>query len=427
MKVEKTQLKNKSTLIGIRRPGSGSVAIQFGFKVGSRAENKDNAGISHFLEHMVFKGSKKRPTAKEISRAFDRIGAQVNAATSKEWTFYHIKTTPENFDVALDIIGDMITTPILSEKELEKEKGTVIQELKMVNDDPAKDIGIRLEEVAFGPKTGLGRSIIGYEKSIKTINSKIMRAFYNKYYVGENCCCVVSGELPADYKKRISLYLNRFKMGKQNIYQTGDFSTQRVSVNEKVTDQTYLGLGVPGLSINNDNRYTLEVATTVLAGFPMMSNRLFTEIREKRGWSYRLWGYSDNSLDTGLVEIEGGIKTNKILDAIKVIINEMLKLGSTITQEEVDRAKGFIMGSVPLRFDDNDQLASFVLINFLISDRIILPDDEMEKIAKVTRADIKKLVAEMFTRDRIYLAIIGPFKDSKKFDKILAESNQKER
>lgn len=419
MKVTETTLKNGSKIIGIQREDSTSVAIHFGFLVGSRDETPEIAGVSHFLEHMLFKGSKKRPSHETISREMDKIGAQVNAATSQEYTYYHIKTTPDNFDLALDIIGDMVTRPLLDEQELQKEKGTVIQEIHMGSDTPATDIFRRMEEVTFGAKTGLGREVLGSVKTIKAMNSNKMREYYQKNYTGKKTVVVVAGNLPLGYQKKIATYLNRLKPGQKQVREINGFAKKKVLVKHKETSQAHFGITVPAFQLSDSKQYVAEIITTIIAGMGMMSNRLFIEIREKRGWAYRIWGYNDVSYNSGYIGIFGGLKLEKVEPALKIIKSELLNFSKTVTDEEIERAKGYLSGSIPLKMDDNDELATFALLNEFFSGDKKLPKDVIKAINKVTRKEIIEVANELFQKEKIYFALIGPFKDEEKFAKIL--------
>lgn len=419
MKTEVTTLKNKSKIIGVKIPSSKSVAIYFGFRTGSREEAPEEAGISHYLEHMMFKGSQKRKTAIAISREFDNIGAQVNAATSKEYTYYHIKTIPENFDLALDIIGDMVTRPILDQKEVKKESGAIIQELLMNNDNPSIDIFSNIEKVLFGPKTNMGRAILGIKKTILNIDSKKLKRYYKKKYVGENCVCVIVGNLPNKYGDKAQSYLNRLPRGVKTEWDQPSYSKNRLLIKHKKTDQSTFGVAIPAYKLTDSHRHTLEVATTILSGMGMMSNRLFTKIREKRGWAYIIWGYNSPDSDSGYFGIYGGIKKDKMEDTVEIIKKELLSFSKTVTDEEIKRAKGFLKGSQSLRYDDIDGIATYVLLHCLLINEIRLPQRDIEAYEKVTKKDIKRVADDLFAKENLYLTVIGPYQNKEKFAKIL--------
>lgn len=418
MKIEETKLGNGAKIIGVHMPGSESVMISFGIRTGSRSETKEIGGISHFLEHMLFKGSRDYPTTAAISREADRIGAQYNAYTGKDHTVYHIHTSPENFKVALDIIGDMVTRPILSEAELQKEKGTIIQEAKMYEDNPNLSIFGHIESVLYGD-TPLGREIVGSVKSIKATNSKKMKSYFHKYYNGSNSRIVIAGKLPKNYKVLVSKYAARLKPGKKNEWKNDSFSKNKLGLTQKAIEQAHLGIAIPAFSVMENKKYITLVIANILGGY--MSARLFTEIREKRGWAYRVWAFTEETTDNGYLGIFGGVKRDKTYESLRIMKNEVLGLAETVTDEEVERAVENLKGSSVLRYKQPEELTNYLITQLLLKDKAELPKTAIAKISKVTKKDVVAVANELFKKENLYLTVIGPFKDKKKFAKILAE------
>ncbi len=417
MKIEETILKNGAKIIGVKMPGVKSIVINFGFRTGSRNEEAQYAGISHFLEHMMFKGSQKRPTTMDISKQADSIGALYNAFTGKEYTCYYIKTNFDHFDIALDIVGDMVTRPLLKEPEIRKECGTVIEEIKMYNDNPMLNIHGKMEETLYGTNTANGRDIAGKQKTVKAINSKIMKNYFNNTYNGSNCTLVIAGNLPEDYQLKAQKYLNRFPKGKISIWERPTKTNKGVRVLKKETDQAHFGLCFPAYPLTDRRRYAAEVLAIALGGY--MSSRLFTEIREKRGWAYRIWASNNTNSDNGYIGIYGGIKKEKMLEATKLIQEEVIKFGLEYTQEEIDRAKNFLSGFSTIHFDDPEEKAKFLILTDLLTGRPETPEEYVRKIKKVTSTELKEVAQETFTGKNLSLTIIGPYKNNEKFAKIL--------
>jgi predicted Zn-dependent peptidase len=418
MKIEETKIKNGAKIIGIKMSGSKSVLISFGFRTGSRSEPKEISGISHFLEHMMFKGSKKRPTAEAIARAADSIGGQYNAFTGKEYTVYYIKASKENFAEALDIIGDMVTRPLLLEEEINKERGTIIQEAKMYEDNPNISIFETIEESLFGDNP-LGWNIVGFMKSIKGINQKSMRAYYKRHYNGSNARIVIAGDLPNDYQIKVKKYASLFKPGRKTEWNREKFNKKQLLVKYKDTEQAHIGFALPGVDIFNKDRHILQVAASILGGY--MSARLFTEIREKRGWAYRVWAFSDELSDTGYLGVFGGVKKEKAAESLEIIKKEVLNLSETLTDEEVKRAVENIKGSSVLKYDNPEELGNYVMLRALLKDRIELPGEHIKRIARVKKLDVIRVIDSLFGPEGIHLTVIGPFKDKEKFAKILTQ------
>lgn len=417
MRNEITVLKNGATIIGIKMPGAKSVVINFGFRVGSRDEDAGYAGISHFLEHMVFKGSQSRPSAAAIAKEADRIGAKYNAATNKEYTYYYIQTTRENFDLGLDIVGDMVTRPLLRQAELQKESGTIIEEIRMYEDNPMLNIFGKMEETLFGPKSYMGREIAGSAKSVKSVTAKIMKEYHQKYYVGQNAVLVMAGDLPKDYIKNGSRYLNRLPKGTRNNRANASSYKNAVRLISKKTEQAHFGICLPAYDTSDKNKYVVDLIATALGGY--MSARLFTEIREKRGWAYRVWAYNDPSQDTGYLGIFGGIKKDKIAEAIEITRKEIEKFRDQFTSEEITRAKSHLLGSSTLNFEDPEKRAEFAVIQHLISARPETPEKLIKKVQAVTTEEIKNVAREILQPARLSLTVIGPYQNQEKFAKIL--------
>jgi len=419
MKIEETKLKNGSKIIGIHMPGANSVLISFGFRTGSRSETREISGMSHFLEHMMFKGSKKRPTAEAISRAADSIGGQYNAFTGKEYTVYYIKASKQNFDEALDIVGDMVTQPLLLDSEINKERGTIIQEAKMYEDNPNYSIFETIESTVYGDSP-LGWNIVGFSKSIKETNARKMRAYYKKYYNGSNARIVVTGNIPKDYLKKVRSYANLFERGKRSAWKPEPFNKSHLLVKHKVTEQAHIGFAIPAYNIFDTDQHIMQVTSSILGGY--MSSRLFTEIREKRGWAYRVWAFADELSDTGYFGVFGGVKKEKAADSLEIIKKEVLSLSKTVTDEEVKRAVENIKGASVLKYDSPEELGNYVMMRALLKDKIELPQEYIKKVSKVNKADIVRVAENIFKDEKIYLTVIGPFKDKQKFARIL---NQK--
>jgi predicted Zn-dependent peptidase len=394
------------------------VLISFGFRTGSRTESDEISGISHFLEHMMFKGSKKRPSTELISKAADSIGAQYNAFTGKEYTVYYIKTSIDNFDLALDIVGDMATQPLISEAELKKEKGTIVQEAKMYEDNPNINIFGKIESVLFG-KNEMGREIVGHIGSIKATNAKKMRAYFKKYYNGSNCSVVIAGNLPKDYAKRVAKYAGVLPSGKMTTWKPVGFNKNNFELYQKDTEQAHIGVAIPAYDIFSEKRHALTVIASILGGY--MSARLFTEIREKRGWAYRVWAYAEEATDCGYLGVFGGVKKDKAVDSLKIIKNEIDNFAETVTDEEINRAIENIKGSSALKYDNPEDVGNYIMMQLLQKGKVELPDVSVNKIASVKRADVVSVARELFLPDKYHIAVIGPFKNKEKFVKILAE------
>lgn len=417
MKIEETKLKNGGRILGVNLPDYNSVTINFGFKTGSRTEPKQLSGMSHFLEHMLFKGSIKRPSTKILSREADSIGAQYNAFTGKEYTAYYIKTTKDNFSQGLDIVGDMVTSPLLKQEELDKERGTIIEEIRMYLDNPSFYISTLMESCIFGD-TPLGRDIAGTEKTVENIQSSSMKDYYKSHYNLSNVAVAAVGSLPKNYIEQISSYLDLMPSGEKTEWEKAEFATEKIKIYEKDVAQTHLGLMVPGVNLFSEERYALKVTAAILGGY--MSARLFSEIREKRGWAYSIWAFSDAASDVGYLGIRGGVKQNKTQQSIELIKKMLLNLRNDITEEEIKRAIGNVKGSASIKLEGTDEISHEILLQYLLTGKTETPQEEAGHISKIKKNDVVEIAEKYFKPDSIYLALIGPFKDSQKFAKIIA-------
>jgi len=417
MQLKEHKLKNGSKIIGAEIDGAKTFTIALGFGVGSRAESAELAGISHFLEHMFFKGSKNRPRAKDISIVIDRIGANYNAFTSKEYTYYYVNTATENFELALDVLGDMVTSPIIDAVELEKEKGTVIEEIRMYEDNPMFSIYGKMEQTLFGTNLPLGREIAGSEETVRLIDAHRMRQYYNSFYEAKNSVAVLAGNLPKGYEDKIKKYLDLLPSGKKSTWEFSGFSKNKLSIINRKTEQAHFGICFPAFSLLDRKKYAVDLLSTILGGY--MSSRLFTEIREKRGWAYRVSSYNDSLSDTGYLGIYGGVKIDKIYEAINIAKEQSLNLAKTITNEEITRAKSHLIGSSALRYESSYNLAVQLGLSYLLLGKPETPAENIENIKKVTREDLVRVSEEIFKHENIYLTVIGPFKGHGKFANII--------
>lgn len=417
MKPKLKKLKNQATIIGIPAPRAKSLAIAFGFRTGSRSEKSQEAGISHFLEHMLFKGSQKRPSAKAIAVEVDKIGANYNAFTGKEYTYYFIETTPQNFDLALDVLGDMVTRPLLDAKELKKERGTILEEIKMYEDNPMINLFGKMEETIFGKKSGLGREIAGNKDTVQNIDEKVMKKYFQNFYSASNAVAVLAGNLPKDYLAKVSRYLLRLPQKAKTNWESATLGSQRLEIIHKKTEQAHFGINFPGFCFSDPRRYTADVLATILGGY--MSSRLFTEIRERRGWAYRIGAFHDSFSDIGTLAIYGGLKLEKIFEAVKIIKKEVFDICHTLTDEEISRAKSHLEGSTILKFEAPYALATQIGLYFLLEGKTETPEEYVKKIKSITRQDLIKVAKEIFQEQKMYLTVIGPFSNKKDFAKII--------
>lgn len=417
---EKTTLKNGLTLITIPMPHLDSVTTLLAVGVGSRYETPTLNGISHFLEHIFFKGSTKYPTPEIIANMVDGIGAVNNAGTEKEWTDYWIKSSAKHLELSADVISSMIKEPLFSEPEIEREKGVIVEEIRMYNDMPSVYVDVLYEMLQFGDQP-LGWDIAGSEKTVTSFGRADFIKYVNSHYAPENMALTFAGKLPkniedlaeryfGDLPKRGQTQAKPFNKIKQTKARSGLFFKQ--------TDQAHINLGFEGYDRHDDRRYAARVLATILG--EGMSSRLFMEVREKRGLAYHIGAGHGSYKDAGSFRVAGSLKVEKVKDGIEVIKAELEKIAhENVTDDELKKAKEMIRGRVALRSESTNYLAEHFGTEFVIDRELESFEDYLKKIDEITVADVRKVAEDLIQPERYNLQVIGPFKNPAEFEKLL--------
>ncbi len=416
-----TTLKNGLRLITVPMKGFESMTVMIGVGAGSRYETKQTNGLSHFLEHMVFKGTKKRPTTLDISMALDSIGAKFNAGTSKEFTFYYVKANAVHQPLAFEILTDMVLNSRFEEEEIEREKGVIVEEINMYEDMPIEKVVEVFESLLYSP-TSLGWYTAGKKENIKNIKRQDFLDYQKRLYHPANMVVVKTGKV--DEKECLELtqrYFGHLKSREKEKLEPAVFQQKfpRVRLRQKKTSQSHFCLGVRAYHQNHPDRFVLEVLSTLLGG--SMSSRMFIQIRERRGLAYYVKTVAENYFDNGYLMTRAGVDVNKIEEAIKVILAEYQK----ITQEkvglkELKKAQEFLKGNLILSLEDSQSVAEDYVVEALLSDKIRDPGQIIEEIEKVTPEDLLKVAKDIFRPENLNLAVIGPYNDEEKFLKLLS-------
>ena len=414
-------LKNGLTLITINLPHLDSVTTLVAVGAGSRYETKKINGISHFLEHMFFKGSTKFPTAEQISTLVDGIGAINNAATSKEVTYYWIKSSSIHIELACDILSSMIKESLLSKTEIDREKGVIIEELRMLRDIPSRIIWDLYESLQFGD-TPLGWDLGGDEKTISSFIRDDFVRYMQSLYSPQNMALVFAGKLPKDIERLAENYFSDLPKGKlikfipfKKIKQT----KVRINIFYKMTDQANLILGVEGFNRYDDKRYAADVLSVILG--EGMSSRLFIQVRERRGLAYRVSASHNCYADTGIFTAYAGLKLEKVYEGLEVIYAELMQTAlEKVTEAELKKAKEMIRGRIALQSESTNFLAEYFGTNFVLEQKIETFDEYLQNIDKLTTEDIRDVAKELFIKEKFNLQVIGPFKSADKFAAILS-------
>ena len=402
-----------------------SVTTTVWVKTGSRFEDKRINGISHFLEHMVFKGSGKRPSAKAISEVIDSIGGEFNAGTSKDWTSFYIKSRVGNLDTAMDVLSDMVFNPLLKSNEIEREKGTIIQEIAMYEDTPMIHIGDVFEELIFNGNP-LGWEVAGTPKSVKEIRRQDFLDYRSAQYYPGNMIISVSGGI--DETKALNMvkeYFGGFDKASSKPLSSPEFRVDQampmVKVNNKKSDQAHLILGFLGDNRDYKGRFAQSVLSTILSG--PMSSRLFIEIRERRGLAYSIRPASERFSDTGYFGVYAGVDIKKADEAVKVILDQLYGLSDgkyPVSAKELTKTKEFLKGHMALGLEDTQAVGDFFATQALFLKEILTPEEIYKKIDAVTIDDVIYEAKRLFNPNRLNLAVIGPFTKKEKFVQLLA-------
>jgi predicted Zn-dependent peptidase len=419
---KKTILKNGLKIITVPMKGTQAVTVLVLVGTGSKYETKDKNGISHFLEHMYFKGTKKKPTTIAVAEPLDRIGGNYNAFTSEEFTGYYAKVDSRHFDTALEWVADIFLNSLIPEKEVEKEKGVIIEEINMYQDHPMSYVQVLWSKLLYGDQPA-GWPIAGEKETVAAIKRDDLVKYMKSQYVAANTIVCVAGKID----EKVALEKTKRHFSKINT----DQARQKVPVLEnqsdpavfnyfRQTDQTHLCLGVRGYNAFHPQKYTLEILAMILGGGGMLSSRLFEEIRTKLGLVYYISTSVSSDPDTGYLVTQAGVDNKNVEKAITTILREYKKISEIkVPLGELKKAKDCIKGKTILELETSDAQTSFYGIQDILEKEILTPEEIFKKIDKVTQNDILKVAKDIFVQEKLNLALIGPFKEKEKFQKLL--------
>lgn len=422
MKPTVKQLKNGISVVLSPQEGAKSATILVYCRVGSRYETKEINGASHFIEHLMFKGTKRRPTAQDISRELDQYGADYNAYTSKDKTGYYVKSESAHLSNAIDLLYDMIFHSKYDPKEINRERGVIIEEINMYEDNPRMHIEDLLERVLF-PSSTLGWEIIGPRKVIRKITPKQLREYRDAYYIPERLTITVAGDIPKDVMKQLGATFGRLRSPKRKRdaaykpFCPPKSLKNALIVQEKKTEQTQLGLAFFGYPIGHEDEPTAKLLSVILGGY--MSSRLFIQVRERRGLCYSVYASHDAVEDTGMFSIFAGLDRKRLNEAVHTIYGELDKVKKQgVTEEELRRAKDNLRGKIALAFEDSSFQAAWYGKQWMHEKKIQTPEERMKEIDRVTRTDIKRVANAIFNPACVAKSVIGPKGNRAALDKI---------
>ena len=418
---ERHELSNGLRVITADMPQVQSVICMIMLAAGSRYETPETNGIAHFAEHMFFKGTERRPTAREIGMEVDSLGAEFNAFTSKEYTGYYVKCAADYRDRALDVLVDMLRNSKFEPEEIEREKGVIVEEMNMYYDTPRDFIGGVYEELLYGDQP-LGWDIIGRKETIRNASRDTFNGYVDHWYRPSRMVLGVGGKIGDDLHERAQELLGDMaeaETGRPAPVKVEQNDHPRVKVHTKASDQAHICLGVHSYPLDHPDRYVLQVLSTVLGGG--MSSRLFTEVRERRGLAYYVYGLNHSYTDAGSLYAQAGVDINRIDDAVSTVAGELQKIATEpVPSDELEKAKSFAKGRFVLQLETSQGLIMFGLRREVLESRTPDPEEILEAIGNVTAEDVSRVAQDVIGKQGVNLAVIGPFDDPARFEKLLA-------
>lgn len=417
---KKYKLKNGLRVILAPLHETKAVTVLVLVKVGSRYEKREINGVSHFVEHLMFKGTKKRPTTLDIAKELDGVGAEYNAFTAKDHTGYYVKTSHDKVEMSLDILSDVLFNSKFDQAEVEKERNVIVEEINMYEDNPMMFMEDLFEQTIYGDSP-LGWQIAGPKQVIQEVNRTKIVDYYQHYYHPGNMLIAVAGKIDKTIINLIKKYFGNIQTKaaastykKIKIVQ----AKPRVKLKYKQTEQVQLALGFPAYSYFDQRIYPLYLLGIIMGGG--MSSRLFISIREQKGLCYFIRTGVNVYQDTGNFVVQAGLDKTRIKQAIKQILNELHKVTKQgVTAKELRKAKDFLKGKLILDLEASDHVASWLSKQELLRNKILTPAEQIRRLEKVTVKEVKKISAEIIKSKRINLALIGPYKRAGEFSSLL--------
>jgi len=416
---QKVTLDNGLRLVTATMPHTRSVSIGFFIGAGSRYETDKQAGISHFIEHLCFKGTEKRPTSAEICTVIEGVGGMLNAGTDKELTVYWCKVAQPHFATALDVLADMLLNSSFALEEIEKERQVIIEEINMSLDSPSQRVGMLVDELLW-PGHALGRDIAGSRDSVTAITKPMIIDYMGNHYRPGNTVLAIAGDI--EHNDVVGM-VNGMTGGWARQTAPDDYApytdtmADRVCIENRDTEQCQLCLALPGLSIVDPDRFKLDLLNVILG--EGMSSRLFTEIRDKLGLAYSIHSYTEHFLDTGAMTVSAGMDTKNLRTAITAILEELARMKERVPETEINKAKELSKGRIMLRLEDSRSVASWMGGQEILTGKIMSVDDVVAAIDAVTVEELRQTAEKLLIGKRLRLAVVGPIQPDEPLEELL--------
>jgi predicted Zn-dependent peptidase len=416
---QKLTLDNGLRLVTSAMPHTRSVAISFFIGTGSRYESDEQAGISHFIEHMCFKGTARRPTSVDVCTVIEGVGGMLNAATDKELTIYWCKVAQPHFHDALDVLVDVLLNSRFDPSEIEKERQVIIEEINMSLDFPVQRVSTLIDELLW-PGHALGRDIAGSRESVTAITRDMMLDYMTQQYQPGSSVLAIAGDIQHE---EVFAAVSRAAAGWKERKPRADFvpyrekEGRRVLIEKRDNEQTQLCLAMPGISIVHPERFKLDLLNVILG--EGMTSRLFTHIRDKLGLAYSIQSYTDHFLDTGALTVSAGVDNKNLSVAVRAIVEELSRLRELVPEAELTKAKELFKGRIVLRMEDSRSVAGWLGGQEILTGEILTVDQVFALIEAVTAEELQKLARELLIAEKLRLAVVGPVSPDEPLENLL--------
>ncbi len=404
-----TTLPNGLRLLVTPMPYARSASASIYVAAGSRYEaTPAEGGLSHFLEHLLFKGTKRRPKPLDISMEIDGIGGNINAATNRELTVYYAKVTPEHLAGAVDILGDMIRNSLLPEHEIERERDVILEELAAVEDSPPEQVGVLLDETLW-PGQPHGRDIAGTEESVEALSAAAIRVYYHRQYVPNSTVVSIAGAVdPAEVRDLVGRAFEDWRAGDPLPWVPNQRPTVRpvVRVHDKDTEQVHLSFGLHGVASDDDDRYALDLLSVILG--EGMSSRLFARLREELALCYDIHSYMATLRDCGMFGVYAGVDPERAIEAAREIAKELARVCVSVGADELERAKAVSRSRTQLRLEDTRSVSALYGSQAILGLPLRTPEQTLARSAAVTVEDAERVAVRVMRGSALHVAAVGP-------------------
>ena len=416
---QKTTLDNGLRIITSTMPHTRSVCISIFVGVGSRYEVKQQSGISHFIEHLLFKGTQKRATARQISEAIEGAGGILNGGTNKELTVYWCKVSAPHFPLALEVLSDMLLHSRFDPVDIDRERQVIIEEISASRDSPPQRVDMLIDELLW-PNHPLGRDVAGNKESVAAISRDTMLNYLASQYQPKNTVIAIAGnvrhqKIVTAVSQALGDWTNQRPRSGYSAFKQQP--ARRLCVETKDTEQAHLCLALPGLPLLHPKRFTLDLLNVILG--QGMSSRLFAEIRDKLGLAYSIHSYAEHFLDSGSVTVYAGVEPKNLPVAIKAILEQLSQLKELVPESELSKAKELSKGRLLLGMEDSRNVAGWIGGQEILTGRILSVDEVVSIIDAITADQLEQIARELLIGSQLRLAVVGPVADDEPLEELL--------